>query len=248
MTMVIYNPTDWTIVVKWNGLDHTFKPDERKPVEDSMGRQVIHNYAARGLVELIYGDEGEKELQKAEEGRRRCDEFWTKQIENINQLNLERKEGNKPYLRPQPDVVMHAKRLGHKIIEPYKLVDSSSEETKLLIEQNRELRLEITKKDSTLEKLQNQIEDLTSKFQSFMALAGAQQPQGDNGGKDFDPEIIKATYNKMSRKNFVKWVVNNWEEIQSYPQEIRDGIAVKHENMFGAPLPEDKPEVETYGV
>ena len=106
--MIIYNPTDWEIVVKWNGINHSFAPDERKPVDDPMGKQVLHNYSARGLVELIYGDEGEIELEKAEIGRQRCDEFWKKQCVNYNQDNLRRQETQRPYVQPGKEILFHA--------------------------------------------------------------------------------------------------------------------------------------------
>lgn len=246
---IILNPTEWPIVVKWNGVDHVFKPDERKPVEDSMGRQVMHNYKQRGLVELNYGDEGEIELEKAKEGRERCDQFWTKQCQQYNQDNTTRKERNLSFVRPTTEVAFHAKRLGIVMIDPYKLEDTSSKEIKLLMDQNRDLTAEIAKKDTALAALQNQVAELTTNFQKFMALAGQgkQNPEDGNGG-DMDPEAIKMAYSKMSKKNFAAWVINKWDEIQSYPDEVKDGIAVKHEKLFGGPLPKNKPAIESYGL
>ena len=246
--MIILNPTEWPITVKWNGLDHVFDSDERKPVEDPMGKQIIHNYQQRGLVSLVYGDEGEIELGKAKKGRAACDAFWTKQCVNYNQDNTRRQESNRTFVEATEEVAFHAKRLGIKMLEPYKLEDTSSKQIALLIEQNASLKKEIDKKDDSMTGLQAQVAELTENFKKLMSLASPQAPEGDNGDKAMDPEIIKATYYKMSRKRFVHWIVDNWEEIESYPDDVKDGIAVKHENLFQIPLPKGKPAIETYDV
>jgi hypothetical protein len=248
--MVILNPTDFEITVKWDGLDHVFKADERKQIEkDSMGKQIIHNYAARGLVALFYGDEGENELKKIQEGREACDKFWTKQCVTYNQDNERRQQSNRPFTQPADEVLMHAKRLGIKILEPYRLEDASSKQIALLMEQNKTLEKEVAKKDSAMEGLQAQVTELTKNFKKMMSLAaGKADPDaaGDNGDKDF--EQIKATVVKMPKKRFANWIVKNWTEIQSYPNDVIDGIADKHQNLFGSAFPKEKPMLTNYNV
>lgn len=237
MAMVILNPTDEDIEVKWGGQVHTLKPDSRQNFEDKDGKQIIHNYSTRGLVELNYGDEGEIELQKIKEGRRRYDEFWLKQVVNYNQINEERQQGNRPFIRPRENVVYHAKRLGLKLLEPYKVEDAGSKELSMLIEQNKMLERENAKKDEALVTMQDQISTLTTNFKKLMALAGAEAE------KETGPDI-KSTITRMNKKSFATWLNKNWDEINSYPEDVRSDIANKHQNLYGTPLPGERPAIE----
>lgn len=237
MAMVILNPTDEDIEVKWGGLDHVLKPDSRTTFEDKDGKQIVHNYSNRGLVELNYGDEGEIELQKIAAGRLKYDEFWTKQVVNYNQINEERQQGNRPFIRPTKEVIHHAKRLGLKLLEPYKVEDAGSKELSLLMEQNKRLERESTKKDKALADLQVQINTLTGNFKQFMSLAGVEVK------KETGPDIL-APITRMNKKSFSTWLAKNWDEISSYPDDARHRVAKKHQDLFGTPLPEERPAIE----
>lgn len=245
MAMVILNPTDEEIKVTWGGQNYTLKPDSREKVDDSMGRQIVHNYGNRGLVSLEYGDEGEIELKKIKEGRAKNDEFWTRQCVNYNQLNEQREQSHRPFLKPSKEVQDNARRLGIKLLEPYKLEDAGSKQLALLIEQNASLQKELKKKDSALDTLKDQVGDLTENFKNMMQLAGA-KPQGDNTDKDY--KAIAITITKMSKKRFLTWMTKHWTEIQSYPDEVKKDIADKHEKLYNAPFPVDRPVVENYDV
>ena len=240
MAMVILNPTDDKIEIKWAGLNHVLEADSRTTFDkDSDGKQIIHNYANRGLVQLHYGDEGEIELQKIAAGRLKCDEFWTKQIVNQNQINEERQQANRPFIRPQPQLIHHSKRLGLKLLEPYKVEDTEKKELSLLMEQNRELKKKGEEKDIALSNMQDQISTLTSNFKQLMALAGAEAK------KEPSPDIdIKSTITRMNKKSFAAWLNKNWDGIKSYPDDVRLDIAEKHQALFGIPLPDEKPTIE----
>lgn len=237
MAMVILNPTDETIEVKWSGMVHALEPDSRNSFNDADGKQIVHNYANRGLVELNYGDEGEIEVEKIKAGRLKYDEFWTKQIVNYNQINEERQQGNRPFIRPTKDVVHHSKRLGLKLLEPYKVEDVDSKEISILMEQNKRLERESTKKDKALELMQGQINTLTTNFKQLMALAGAEAK------KETGPDI-KPTITRMNKKSFATWLAKNWDEINSYPEDAKSDIAKKHQDLYGTPLPEERPTIE----
>jgi hypothetical protein len=237
MAMVILNPTDEDIEVKWAGLTHVLEPDSRNTFEDKDGKQIIHNYENRGIIELNYGDEGEIELQKIEAGRLKYDEFWTKQIVNYNQINEERQQANRPFIRPTKEVIHHSKRLGLKLLEPYKVEDAGSKELSLLMEQNKRLERENAKKDEALATMQDQINTLTGNFKQLMSLAGAEVK------KETGPDI-KATITRMNKKSFSTWLAKNWDEIDSYPDDARQNVAKKHQDLFGTPLPEERPAIE----
>ena len=253
MALVIYNPTDFEITCKWDSLDHVFKAGEKKKYEDGPGRAIYHNYEKRGLVILEYGDEGEIEIKKAEEGRKKCDDFWTEQVVRYNQLNESRQQSNMSFLKPADEILFHAKRLGIRMLEPYRLEDASSKQISLLMEQNQDLRKEIDKKDTALSSLQTQMNELTSNFKQLMALAGqvpkekaAATVDGDNGNQNLDPKSLKASYRKMGKKQFFGWLTKNWDEIQSYPAEVVKHIGEKHVNLYGTELPDEIPAIENY--
>lgn len=237
MAMVILNPTDENIEVKWSGQTYVLEPDSRQTFPDQDGKQIIHNYNNRGLVELNYGDEGEIELQKIKAGRVKYDEFWTKQIVNYNQINEERQQGNRPFIRPTKEVVYHAKRLGLKLLEPYKIEDKTNKELSLLMEQNRELKKASEEKDKALVSMQEQISTLTSNFKQLMSLAGA------NAKKEPSPDV-KSIIVRMNKKSFSAWLAKNWDEINSYPDDAKSDIAKKHQDLFGTALPKEKPAIE----
>lgn len=250
--MVILNPTDYDITVKWDGLEHLIGPDERKQIEnDSMGKQIMHNYRARGLVDLYYGDEGDIELKKTKEGRKICDEFWTKQCISYNQDNERRQQTQRPFVKPQAEVQLHAQRLGIKLLEPYKLEDTSSKQISLLMDQNKKLEKELNKKDDAMVGLQAQVSELTDNFKKLMALAGGEPAKtekvpADNGDAKFDE--LKTTLTKMPKKRFANWIVKNWTEIQSYPDDVRNDIAAKHESLFNKTMPTEQPVIDNYSV
>ena len=239
MAMVILNPTDEDIKVKWGGLNYVLEPDSRNTFEDKDGKQILHNYENRGIVELNYGDEGEIELKKIAAGRFKYDEFWTKQIVNQNQINEERQQSQRPFIRPQPQLVHHAKRLGLKLLEPYKVEDKSNKELSLLMEQNKQLKKKSEEKDIALADMQTQISTLTDNFKKLMSLAGAEAK------KEPSPDIdIKTTITRMNKKSFATWLDKNWDEMNTYPDDVRFDIAEKHQTLYGIPLPEEKPAIE----
>jgi hypothetical protein len=250
--MVILNPTDYEIVVKWDGQNHHIEPDQRKQIDnDSMGKQIMHNYRARGLVDLYYGDEGDIELKKIKEGREICDKFWTKQCINYNQDNERRQQTQRPFVKPQDEVLLHAQRLGIKLLEPYKLEDTSSKQISLLMEQNKTLEKELTKKDTAMVGLQSQVSELTENFKKLMTLAGGEPAKteaapADNGDAKYDE--LKATVIKMPKKRFANWLVKNWTEIQSYPDDVIENIAAKHESLFDKTMPKEQPVIDNYNV
>jgi hypothetical protein len=242
MAMVILNPTDESIEVKWAGLTHVLEPDSRNIFKDKDGKQIIHNYNNRGLVELNYGDEGEIELRKIKEGRQKYNEFWTKQIVNHNQINEERQQANRPFIRPKPELVYHSKRLGYKLIEPYKVEDPHNKELSLLMEQNRELKKKGEQKDAALATMQEQINTLTGNFKQLMELAGAEAKKKETSpGETID---VKSTIMRMNKKSFSSWLAKNWDTIDTYPDDAKADIAQKHQDLYGTPLPEERPIAE----
>lgn len=253
MPMVILNPTDEEITVQWGGNTHVFSPNARRRVEDSMGRQVIHNYGTRGLVALEYGDEGEKELEKIKEGRARNDEFWTKQCVNYNQINEQRQQRHQSFVKPTLEVVLAAKRLGIKLLEPYKLTDESTKQISLLMEQNKNLEKELEKKDSAVNSLQSQVSELTENFKKLMSLASdkskEEKAKGGNGeDKEIDYSSVKTTVAKMNKKRYATWLAKNWTEIKTYPDDVKRELAAKHETLYGIPFPDKRPAVGEYDV
>jgi hypothetical protein len=249
MAMILFNPTDEDFEGQYVGEQVIIKAGAKVKVDDPRGRHIINSLGNRGLVTLEYGDEGGGELAKAKIGIERHRAFIRKQVLDFNQINEGRFQGKLPYLMPTAQLKNYAKKLGIGIREPYNVEDAANEELSKLMAQNKELQAQVAKKDSALETLQNQVTDLTSEFRRFLALASDKaknEKDAPDGGAD--PAAVKAVYTKMGKDKFLTWIANNWTEIQTYPQDIQDDIASKHERLYGTAFPERQPIAGEYEI
>jgi len=251
MAMILFNPTDEDFEGQYVGEQVIIKAGAKVKVDDPRGRHIINSLGNRGLVTLEYGDEGGGELVKAKIGIERHKVFKRKQVLDFNQINEGRFQSKQPYLTPTKQVQGYAKSLGIGIREPYNVEDAANAELSIVMTQNKELQAQVVKKDAALETLQAQVSDLTNEFRRFLALASdkakdekAQVVPGDGA----DPAAIKAVYMKMGKDKFSNWIANNWSEIQTYPQDIKDDIASKHERLYGTEFPERQPIAGEYEI
>lgn len=71
MSTVVHNPTDRleekfqeTFTGQYLGKTFDIKPGAKIELEDKTARHLLNNFAPRGLISLVYGDEGSKEEKK----------------------------------------------------------------------------------------------------------------------------------------------------------------------------------------
>ena len=245
MSMIILNPTNERIEVTYHGLPLVFNAGEKLRVKDSVGRQVIHNYANRGIVSLEYGDEGAGEMEKAEAGKEKNLAFKTKQCIHYNQINDRRKQSGQPFIDPPKQIKGYAKELGIRMLEPYRLEDSDSREISLLMKQNESLKEDVKKKDVALGEMQNQIKELTGQFKDFLSLAGGKKDAAPAAApKKKRSRNAYPVYHRMSEDRFMQWLAKNWEEIKAYSEDDKEDVVAKYTHLLGTPFPTERPLIE----
>jgi len=251
MAMILFNPTDEDFEGQYVGEQVIIKAGSKVKVDDPRGRHIINSLGNRGLVTLEYGDEGEGELAKGKIGIERHKNFMRKQVLDFNQINEGRFQSKMPYLTPTKQVKRYAQVMGMGIREPYNVEDAANAELSTVLAQNKELQAQVAKKDTALETLQAQVSDLTAEFRRFLSLA-SDKAKDDTApaapGNGADPAAIKAVYTKMGKDKFLNWIANNWSDIQTYPQDLQDDIASKHERLYGSAFPERQPIAGEYEV
>jgi hypothetical protein len=146
MSLVLFNPTNETLMAQYVGEDVIIAPypehGHKVKVDDARGRHILNALGPRGLMSLEYGDD---EDAKREIGLARNREFKKKQIIRYNQENERRKQAGMAYLEPTPQVAEYARELGVALLEPYALKDPEKAEVSRLKDENRGLHTELTK-------------------------------------------------------------------------------------------------------
>jgi hypothetical protein len=256
MAIILFNPTNEDFETQYTGETIMILAGAKIKVDDPRGRHILNTLGPRGLVTLEYGDEGAGEDKKANDGISRNKAFKRKQVLDFNQNNQQRLQGKMPYLSPSRQLKKYAEELGIGLEEPYKVIDSANEEMARLIAEKESLEKSNKKKDAALEVLQSQVADLTSKFHDFLTLAGKPVPTendmaaGEAKAAKEKKELdgIRASFKMQGKKQFIKWVSNNWNLIQQYPEAIKGEIADRHLHLYGIPMPAEAPIINEYDI
>lgn len=241
MPKILFNPTNEPLAAQYVGEDVIIPSGGKIRVDDARGRAVLNTLFPRGLCELEYGDEGEKEERKAEQGRDRNRAFKRKQIMDFNALNDQRKQTNRPYLTPEPFLKDYAKELGMVLYEPYSSTDESKREGVQLRDEIQAKNREIAEKDKALGQLQAQVAEMQQMMKQIMAhgvSAATEAPPKD------DWDEVRKQVRGINRTHFANWVSKNFQTIKGYPEGVQAEIRDKYERMYGMPFPENANEAE----
>jgi len=222
MAIVLFNPTDEELRAQYGGVDVILAPNQKLRVDDQKARHILNILGPRGLTSLDYGDEGDIEIQKAEDARNRAIEFKKKQIRTYNRDNEGRKMRNLEYVEPPEVIKQMALDLGIVLIQPYDLPDVNTEEISTLRKENKGL----------MDQLKTQSNQLTD-VMAMLAQKGLLEPTVDP-----DQELIDE-FKSMNRQKFEPWVESlTFEIFSQYPVEIQRMIMTKWEGFYD---PEEKP-------
>ena len=164
MSSVLYNPTDKldeefqeTFPGMYLGKAIDIKPGAKIELDDKAARHLLNNFASRGLISLVYGDDGEKEEKKIKTALDRNRTFKIKQINDYNEKNEARKHQGLPYLWPHKQVKAYAKEFGAKLIESYKIDDAQLQKSKELEDENIKLKVQMAEMNGKMEKLMEMV-------------------------------------------------------------------------------------------
>jgi len=222
MAIVLFNPTDEELRAQYGGVDVILASNQKLRVDDQKARHILNILGPRGLTSLDYGDEGDIEIQKAEDARNRAIEFKKKQIRTYNRDNEGRKMRNLEYVEPPEVIKQMALDLGIVLIQPYDLPDVNTEEISTLRKENKGL----------MDQLKTQSNQLTD-VMAMLAQKGLLEPTVDP-----DQELIDE-FKSMNRQKFEPWVESlTFEIFSQYPVEIQRMIMTKWEGFYD---PEEKP-------
>ena len=222
MAIVLFNPTEDELRAQYGGIDVKVPADGKLRVDDQKARHILNILGPRGLTSLDYGDEGDIEIQKAEDGRNRSIEFKKRQIRSYNRDNEGRKMRNLEYVEPPEMIRQMAKDLGIVLIQPYDLPDVNTEEISTLRKENKELMA--------------QLKSQSEQFAEAMAMLnqkGLLAPV-----EDPNQEYIEI-FEDMKRTEFESWVESlTFDVFSQYPHEVQKMIMTKWEGFYD---PEEKP-------
>jgi hypothetical protein len=247
MALILFNPTDEEMRTQYIGEEVVIPPapDPRHKirVDDARGRHVLNVLGPRGLMTLEYGDEGEGETQKADTGRRRNLEFWRKQVMDFNQLNDQQHQKKLPYIQPSPQIKAAARRLGIKLYEPMSATDDYTEIQAKVISELDQKKREVAEKDKVIHALSAKVDKLTSLVEGMLAAAGKQAAAGVAAETE-DWAESKRKIKSINGNHFASWVRKNWESIFDYPDDVRDLIAERWEQLYKTPFPTTPEEAD----
>jgi hypothetical protein len=241
MAIILFNPTNEELRDQYIGEDVVIGPGAKVRVDDARGRHILNVLGPRGLVTLEYGDEGEGEARKAQQGRDRNLAFKKKQIMDFNQMNDQRQQSRRPFITPSDQVKGYSRELGIKLFEPYSTSDASMVESKELREELDKKKRELLEKDTSLSTLQAQVAELTSMMSKMLGTqAAAGNPVGIQHWEDF-----RLKFRNINGKFFHKWVADQWSEISAAPADVKQELADKYERLYSMPFPGNEIEART---
>src|SRR5512137_965001 len=109
MSIKIWNPTNETMTMQFEGRTFIMKPDSFEKVTESCGKHLLTGFGPRGLTSLEHGDDEAKVRADALSRNR---DFKLKQVIDYNRRNESRKQMNLPFLIPPDYIKDYAKELG----------------------------------------------------------------------------------------------------------------------------------------
>jgi len=164
MSTVVHNPTNRleekfqeTFTGQYLGKTFDIKPGAKIELEDKTARHLLNNFAPRGLISLVYGDEGSKEEKKIKDALERNRAFKIKQINDLNQKNSANKHMGLPYLEPTKIIRRYAEEMGAKLEESYKIDDTQLQKTQALEKENIDLKTQMALMNEKMNQILEQI-------------------------------------------------------------------------------------------
>jgi len=245
--MIITNLTPDTIDWLHEGIAGKIKPGEIKEFSENRGKHILNKLDRKGLLQLNYGDDIEELREKAIQLWK---EFWTRQVQMFNQDNERRRNTQREYVDPNPEVDEHAKRLGLELVGPWTVKPTESAELTSLREKNATLEAQV----GTLAQQVKSLVDMVKKgnvhevFQppevKVELSKGGEESQEDPEDTEMitpgDPEKLIAEFAKLPKDRFAQWAKDNKDRVQSaeFPPAVKKMVIEKWERLVkGEPFP-----------
>jgi flagellar biosynthesis GTPase FlhF len=238
--MVIKNPTEEVLEFWYSGELMQLQPNQRIRVDDARGNHALSELGRRGLIRLEYGDEtsGTEERRSAE-GRQANLEFRRKQVTDFNQ-EQERRIQRKLAINEVPEhIKRYADQLGLKLFEPYTQSDDFTKEKAELIGKLQKAEETVAHKDAAIQSMRSEMDELRQMMRAVLSAQGAQPPAmpADLTPMDaIEEEEQLKKIRTLNRASFTKWLADNRDQVNLFPETLRKEVELRHERFFGHPL------------
>jgi hypothetical protein len=249
LIMIIANFTPDDISWLHEGIAGILKSGQIKEFNDNRGKHILNKMDRKGLLQLNYGDDVEKMKEQAVKIWRL---FWTRQITTYNQDNERRKNTQREFTYPPPELEEHAQKLGIELVGPWSVKPTESEELKNLRTQNFELGTQVATLSQQVTALMEFVKkaNVLPEFQppevKVELSKGGVQSQPVEEEKPAitpgEPEKLIAEFAKLSAERFYKWCKDNKDRVQSdeFPEAVRAMVKEKWERLVkGEQFPEN---------
>lgn len=174
------DPVNWMHI----GITGTLEPDSIQEFDPARENHILNNLGKRGIVAMKYGDDEE---EKRKEAMATYKEFWLRQIQNFNRDNEIRRNENRAFVEPQPDLEKHAKEFGIELIGPWRVAPTDTKDTnskiKFLQAETDEMRQGMSVLSNNIGQLQDQIGDLILQVTSLIETNVESSADSSSGGK-----------------------------------------------------------------
>ena len=244
--MIVANYTPDPISYTHAGISAVLEPGQLKDLDDNKAKFILNKYDRRGLVALKFGDDPEVKRQEAMETYKR---FWTRQVVLYNQDNERRKNTQREYTEPTPELVAHAKKLGIELVGPWTVKQTESGAVQALRDENATLKSQLTLLSEQITELAKAMKAREVPFELrspaekvLLTQRGAEsqlevKPPAPVAPIDTKPLI--AEFQMLTREKFGEWVMLNIDRIQAndYPPDVRLMIEDKWERLVKGEFP-----------
>jgi hypothetical protein len=243
--MIIANFTPDEIMYTHGGLSSTIKSGDIVDLEESKAKFILNKFDKKGLIRLDFGDDPNKKREEAMETWQR---FWRRQITMYNQDNERRKNTQREYAEPTPEIVAHAEKLGIELLGPWTLKQTDNAAIQAVLNENTLLKSQITQLSSQIAAL---AEAMSAREVPFELRSPAEKIEITKRGAESQPVPTEETaprmdhreliteFQMLNREKFGEWVTSNLERIASkdYPPAVRSMVKDKWERLIKGAFP-----------
>lgn len=237
--MIIANFTPDPILWMHGGIDGTLKPGDIMDCPDARGKHILNKFDRRGILVLKFGDDPQK---RAEDAMRIWKSFWEKQITIFNQDNERRKNTNKEYVDPTPELREHAEKLGLNLVGPWTIKVTEDVELRRLKAENAELTSKIdrltTQMSQIVEAMQarevpQELRTASEKIEIAKRGVESQEKPAVSDSK------LVSEFSTLKTEKFGEWVMTNLDRLQSkdFPPAVLTMVKEKWERLIQGDFP-----------
>jgi len=198
-------------------------------MDDKRAGHILNEYAKIGLVQMVFGDD--EEVKKAQ-SIAQYNRFWEHQVEVFNQQNEAQREGGKGFNKPTDLLVKKADEHGLELMKPFTVPKRDDAKVEALKAENVELKETV----SNLSGQMKQILDMLKTEKDAKAIE-------TNQAQELTELVAKnrKRYKSLKVSTMSGFIKNNWDEIETMPEENRFEIKSMYEEMYQTPYPAEKP-------